>query len=186
MVFTTRIAICLIALHIRSSLSTCSDCCSPGGSCESAFHGDPGVCCGFNQCCPTGAYCMRCGSGFRCTNSPYGRCEDGGGQGFEAQLASLFFTALLLSCLAISVCQCVNERARAQQPAVGHPIVTPGGQIVASPLYQAPYAPQHDGAMSGLVTGMVLGTVLADMDEPPTYVEATDAGYEPDTTYIVV
>ena len=124
---------------------------------------------------------MRCGSGFRCTNSPYGRCEDGGEQGLALQLVSLFVTVLFLTCLAASVCRCINERARAQQPAVGHPVVTPGGHIVASPLYQAPYAPQHDGAMSGLVTGMVLGTILADVDEPPTYVEATDAGYEPDT-----
>ena len=121
---------------------------------------------------------MRCGSGFRCTSSPYGRCEEGREQGFALQLASLFLTALLLSCLAVRVCQCLNECTRAQQPAVGHPIVTSGGQIVASPPY---YAPQHDGAMSGLVTGMVLGTVLADMDEQPTYVQATDAGYEPDT-----
>ncbi len=122
---------------------------------------------------------MRCGFGFRCTSSPYGRC-DGIGEPTTSipSLASLLFAGVLLWCLLFGVCRLLNDRVCAHKPVVGHPIASEG-QIVASPVYQAPYAP-HDGAMSGLVAGMVLGTVLSDMHEPPTYVEATDAGYEAD------
>lgn len=125
---------------------------------------------------------MRCEFGFRCTNSPYGRCDGGAGESVSLlQLASLFLSAVFFFLVLHSACRCLCERAPSYtQPIVGQPVVTPGGQVVAPPLCQTAYAPQNDGMMSGLVTGMVLGTIMSDLDEPPTYVEATDAGYEPD------
>lgn len=125
---------------------------------------------------------MRCKFGFRCTNSPYGRCDDGANESVSLlQLASLFLSTVLLFGILYGACRYVCQRAPLHtQPIVGHPVATSGGRVVASPLCQTAYAPQNDGMMSGLVTGMVLGTILSDLDEPPAYAEATEAGYEPD------
>ena len=186
MAFVARLLPCLVTLQLRLADSTgCSVCCSPGGSCESAFHGRPGVCCGLLQCCPVGSYCVRCGSGFRCAGSPYARCNNGNGESVLASQSALVIlaVALVLSfCLLRSLC----ERSPTTRPIVGQPIVATagGGQVVASPLYQTPYPPHNDGMVSGMVGGMVsglvVGTILSDLDEPPTYAEVTDAGYQPD------
>ena len=57
----------------------CAACCAPGGSCDAAFKGTSGVCCGLIAerpfCCPTvgssfgAATCYRAGDAFRCRTS---------------------------------------------------------------------------------------------------------------------
>ena len=55
------------------ALTPCQQCCSPGGDCSKASHGQPGTCCGAVSgrafCCPaftTGAKCFACNHGYRC------------------------------------------------------------------------------------------------------------------------
>ena len=58
-------------------LTPCQQCCSPGGTCEKAYKGTPGKCCGTVGgqafCCPgsvanpaLGAKCYNCGDSYRC------------------------------------------------------------------------------------------------------------------------
>ena len=179
MALATRCMMCFIALQLRSAdMTGCSDCCTPGGSCESAFRGRPGVCCASNQCCPVGDYCMRCASGFQCAHYPYGRCEEDVSEPVSVfQIASFLIGGMLLFLVLQGVCRYLCDRMPWQtQPT----IVSSAGQVVACPEYQDSDAPQNDGVMSGLVAGMVMDTVISEIDEPPTYREATEAGYEPD------
>ena len=62
-----------------ATATPCAACCAPGGSCDAAFKGTPGVCCGLITdrpfCCPTvgtsfgAAICYRTGDAFRCRTS---------------------------------------------------------------------------------------------------------------------
>jgi hypothetical protein len=60
----------------RAPATPCGDCCAPGGACDAAFKGTPGICCGVIAerpfCCPSVgssfgvATCYRSGDAFRC------------------------------------------------------------------------------------------------------------------------
>lgn len=128
---------------------------------------------------------MRCGPEFRCTGTPYGQCPVPP----RIETLTLFDVSwviiggtLVLGAL-YSLCRCLAARATTP-PVVGQPVLAPGGPACsvdypAAAAYPA-YAPHHDGTMSGLVAGLVLGSALSDHDEPPSYAQAVDAGFEAD------
>ncbi|KAJ1633107.1 hypothetical protein T492DRAFT_837866 [Pavlovales sp. CCMP2436] len=63
-------------------ISQCMQCCSPGGSCEYAYHQSKGFCCGTMQatayCCPwptSEAMCVRCNMGYKCAKAGSARSQ---------------------------------------------------------------------------------------------------------------
>lgn len=111
-----------IVVAWASAQTECAVCCSPGGSCQRAFHGRPGVCCGDGQCCPESAYCIRCGFEYRCSRSLHASCDDSNEQ-IDSAMVFMWAALLLFACVMTWRCWTVESRDfRASTP-----ILTPAG-----------------------------------------------------------
>ena len=93
-------------------LSSCQDCCSFGGRCETAFKGMQGVCCGssngYGKCCPIGYRCFPCRGEYRCA-APYERivCTSE-----EDEFIGYFLLSLSLLFLLFAIGNCVHTARR--------------------------------------------------------------------------
>lgn len=125
-----------IERHLQEvgGLTPCQTCCTPGGSCEQAYKGTRGQCCGTDgstaYCCPwppTEAMCVKCNVGFQCARAgsahswadlnricsghggaPGGRSGHSTARGNDI-MSSLFGVPLKQQCVALSagsVCPC--------------------------------------------------------------------------------
>lgn len=124
--------------------SPCEACCG-GGSCDAAFRGTPGTCCGIVAgtpfCCPTSrssygsAKCLRADDVFRC--QPAGDASSRGGQRKVSPWYALFSLLVPIACLGMC-CYAIFKRPSAPPPTQ---YCGPGGQ----PLPPGGYY-QHGGA----------------------------------------
>ena len=131
----------------------CEECCSPGGSCASAYKQGPGICCGTSGsqsfCCPTPmARCFKCKSGlYRCYASstsepscgicapgddPRSRCTSSTASSpWPPFIVAIIFIALFACCLC----------AKAQRRFVPSSFTGPYNAAVELPgAYQTPVA----------------------------------------------
>lgn len=112
-------------------LSNCQKCCSSGGDCSKASHGQPGKCCGQVQgqwyCCPDmtsegPAKCGHCANSYRCFTGirpPSRMCANdggnggssGGGLGTTEPVVSSFVGLLCFMLLAYTVVTCMRRQA---------------------------------------------------------------------------
>eukprot|EP00306_Pavlova_sp_CCMP459_P010780 CAMPEP_0185192582 /NCGR_PEP_ID=MMETSP1140-20130426/19403_1 /TAXON_ID=298111 /ORGANISM="Pavlova sp., Strain CCMP459" /LENGTH=256 /DNA_ID=CAMNT_0027759337 /DNA_START=44 /DNA_END=814 /DNA_ORIENTATION=- len=152
--------------HHVSHLTPCQECCTPGGSCDHAFHGDKGMCCGSIAdqafCCPyppTMAMCIKCNLGYKCARAGAVRtqrdaerhCLDLGGaprsghsrhgSSNGSEILSSIIAFIVLIMLAYAIYQCCTAATRPQ--------VNQGVQMGAPPPYGYPsqggYGPGYGG-----------------------------------------
>lgn len=135
---------CIVRVH-----ATCSNCCRPGGVCDAAYKGGPGICCGGGSCCPRGALCVQCDHGVtRCAYPPYTGCP----QHFETERGITFVLFLIVCTCAFNAC------------------------LWRSHYHHSSAVTSSDGFATGLIGGVLLSDALHDHSpepEPPSYVEAT-------------
>lgn len=147
---------CVVRVH-----ATCSDCCRSGGTCDAAYKGEPGICCGGGTCCPRGALCVHCEYGVtRCAFPPYTGCPRV--RRYEPEEGVMFFVLLFVGMCALSACLWRSHYHHS-------PPTVPATNVVA-------YPPVSDGFATGLLGGVLLSDALHDHSpepEPPSYVEAT-------------
>ena len=179
---------------VLALLGTCDTCCrTQGESCSTAFHNQPGQCCGFHdnvgQCCPYGARCTRCpiADQYRCA-WPGERivCDD---QTYEPRdILPIFLTGTLMSILLLSCCQkcCIQSRPVNVFEVDGIPISTPqvAVPVTNGTLVQGGAGPENTALAvgAGLLGGMVLSDVLeAGYDNCHNVEgECVDVGLPPD------
>ena len=153
----------LLAMMFTTVEASCSDCCRSGGSCDQAYKGGPGVCCGASgECCPQGSVCVHCEYGrVHCAYPPYANCPRmrNVSEVESAFVAFMFGSCAMGFCLQAVRARTTNEIAPGGSVpvVVGHPTGGGGG----------------DGFVTGLLGGMILSDVMHDADDPPTYVDAT-------------
>jgi len=147
-------AIPLVASQAPQQLTGCQQCCSPGGDCSKASHGNEGVCCGQvngvgpGYCCPTDAKCVPCATSYRCYRGirpPPSVCaNDGGRPGFGADetVSSLVgLLSMLLLCFALYTCMRGRRTALAHSDSALAPVPVGGIQL------GTPLPPGHAAAM---------------------------------------
>jgi hypothetical protein len=153
--FILGILYCVVRVH-----ATCSDCCRPGGVCDAAYKGEPGICCGGATCCPRGALCVHCEYGVtRCAHPPYTGCLHV--RLYESDEGVTFILLLLFGICAFS--------AYLWRFHDYHSPTVSAMNVVASP-------PVSDGFATGLLGGMIFSNALDDHSpepEPPSYVDVT-------------
>lgn len=163
---------------VLALLGTCDTCCQTGGvsSCRTAFHNQPGQCCGFHdnvgQCCPYGAQCVRCPTDreYRCA-WPGERIVCRGHMYDVWDLCTIFLAGILLSILFLSCCHRYYIQS---QPAN---VITVDGTTVPAPQVAVPVTNAtlvQGGTGSGntafaVGTGLLGGMLLSDV---------LDAGYD--------
>ena len=159
----------------NATRTPCAACCAPGGTCDAAFKGTPGVCCGVIAdrpfCCPSSgssfgaATCYRAGDAFRCrTASSPGRSvpsprpvyvSNDRGTSWAWWLFFLVIPVLLLGLCFYSILAARN-RAKEQPAMVAMTPqqlqAGPGGASYGYPVAGQPvYVPQ--GAAGGAASG---------------------------------
>ena len=139
-----------LGVAVAAGETPCQICCSPGGDCSKASHGNPGVCCGvkngLGMCCPAvGAKCWTCSNEYRCytgSRPPPNICGAGSGSrsggGVDGDVAA--FTSSLVGIMAMvliafSIYQCMRSRSipLAQQQGIAMAPVQPYGLPMAKP-----------------------------------------------------
>ena len=176
---------------VLALLGTCDTCCKDGSTCSTAFHNQPGVCCGVHNgawhCCPYGARCVACPS----LEEEY-HCAWPGEQVAchvhevrSLNFLSLFLIGVLTSILLLSCWQ------RCCSPAHSNEIVTVHGTsvnptshtvpitratLVHEPLY---YGGRSDNIALALGTGLLGGILVSDGLEEgcPHVQESVDTGF---------
>ena len=180
-----------LLLLIPFASSSCSDCCSSGGSCSEAWKGEKGVCCGGGQCCPIGSYCYRCGGAWRCSWSRNPSCHSSSSyttsEGFWGQC---IFLAFLFLAFVIIARACVSSMYPSSLPwqsssHTSHSLHSAQSQSVQQPLVLPGYPVQNSGmsAAGGAAVGFVAGSLLSDaMHSSPCYsIEPSqEGGFEAD------
>lgn len=142
---------------------TCSDCCRPGGVCDTAYKNGSAICCGGSGCCPTVAMCVRCEHGVhRCAFPPFAAgCQHT--RRHEIDEDTAFLLLVFVGLCMIGACwlhpHCCHSPSS----------VAPAANVVAS-------SPMTDSFATGLLEGVLLTDVLHDHSpepEPPSYVESS-------------
>lgn len=152
-----------ILCHIVCVYGTCSECCLPGGVCDTAYKNGPGICCGGGACCPMGAMCVRCEHGVRrCAYPPYTGCSRT--RYHEMEEGTLFLLLVVVGMCMVGACRWLRLH-HYHSPSSLPPVTN----VVAS-------SPPTDGLATGLIGGLLLSDVLHDHSpepEPPSYMEST-------------
>jgi len=139
-----------LSMAVAAGETPCQICCSPGGDCSKASHGNPGVCCGvkngLGMCCPAiGAKCWTCSNEYRCytgSRPPPNICgagsgsrSEGGANGDVAAFTSSLVGIICMVLIAFSIYQCMRSRSipLAQQQGIAMAPVQPCGIPMAKP-----------------------------------------------------
>jgi hypothetical protein len=154
----------------NSTRTPCAACCAPGGSCDAAFKGTSGICCGVIAerpfCCPTvgssfgAATCYRAGDAFRCRaaapsrSSPAPRPVVVNNNRSASWFWWLFFLVIPFAIFGLCFYSILAARNRAKEPpAMVTPAMVamtpqgPGGAsygypVASQPVGQPVYMPQ--------------------------------------------
>eukprot|EP00455_Lapot_gusevi_P009244 TRINITY_DN1412_c0_g1_i7.p1 TRINITY_DN1412_c0_g1~~TRINITY_DN1412_c0_g1_i7.p1 ORF type:complete len:287 (+),score=62.95 TRINITY_DN1412_c0_g1_i7:55-915(+) len=156
----------------------CSACCG-GGSCSTAYNGQPGMCCGkvydTTYCCPSGrSVCVKS------TLTGAYACESTGGT--TGSMSGGIIAVIVIACIVACICCAVAaNRARTTyfidsqpgvvtyaQPAYAQPAY--GAPVYGAPVYGAPgyYQPGYSGGAvvgagaAGFATGVIVGNAMSD------------------------
>lgn len=171
-----RILILAFLLPLIHALSECQQCCSPGGDCSKAFHGQPGTCCGTKEdaqlafCCPdvlaTNSRCWECHDNFKCYNGVRPAADicassggSVGGQHTTVTDADYLILGLCTSLLIFAgVAACLRMRmarsplaTQTGVPMTGMPVTSGTAMATAMPMAK-PGEPSH--AVEGMPTAV--------------------------------
>ena len=162
----------------RAPATPCAACCAPGGSCDAAFKGTNGVCCGLVAdrpfCCPAAgssfgpATCYRAGDAYRCRaaapsrSSPAPRTMMVTNNRSASWAYWLFFLVIPVALLGLCFYSIITARNRAKDapvmvamtPQQGPGQLGPGGASYGYPVAGQPvYMPQGGAGGVGGVGG---------------------------------
>lgn len=178
-------------------LSSCDTCCRMGGqTCDTAFHDQPGQCCGFEngagKCCPHGARCVQC----PLTASFYFNGEDEircvwpgehvtcGRRHVTLDLLNLFLIGTLVGILLLSCCPRSHREPHEIYTVSGTPVCSATATTTAVPVVAANATPSGSNTVVAMGTGLLGGMLLSDALEAGYHEEEEDTGFVPDASHM--